>query len=217
MIGTDVLLTAVANQLGGPHVAGAPANQGKQLLGKLLAEHPAIVLDSLAEHIVDVTINPSFANFIEIQTSDPDFSIWQNVEIFDTNGFVCTQWDIDNNQNPPETLGCLAWMQTSLPPWDSVEVVVDTMPVLDSTKLCLNNATVRLFVCGDINGDGNVANVLDLNLLINRIFRLGRAGNPPQAADLNCDGGNGNILDLNLLINRIFRNGPPVCNSPGCN
>ncbi len=63
---------------------------------------------------------------------------------------------------------------------------------------------------GDVNNDGGAnANILDLNYLVNRIFRNG----PPAAcfveADVNADGASSNILDLNFLVNRIFRNGPP--------
>ena len=63
---------------------------------------------------------------------------------------------------------------------------------------------------GDVNGDGVTANILDLNYLVNRIFR----GGPPSpcddnAADVNSDGIPANIIDLNYLVNRIFRGGSP--------
>lgn len=63
-------------------------------------------------------------------------------------------------------------------------------------------------VRGDVNGDGVEGNVLDLNYLINRIFRAGPL--PPCAleADLNGDGVSGNVTDLNYLINHIYRGGP---------
>jgi len=62
---------------------------------------------------------------------------------------------------------------------------------------------------GDANFDGNPnANILDLNYLVNRIFRNGPAAACAEEADCNSDGNSGNILDLNYLVNRIFRNGP---------
>lgn len=66
------------------------------------------------------------------------------------------------------------------------------------------------FVCGDVNGDFTGGNILDLNFLVNRIFRGGPAPNPLIAGSVNCDT-IVNILDLNYLVNRIFRGGPPPC------
>jgi hypothetical protein len=64
---------------------------------------------------------------------------------------------------------------------------------------------------GNVNGDGAVnPNILDLNFLVNYIFRL--SGNPGPCLDesnANGDGAvNPNILDLNFLVNYIFRFGP---------
>jgi hypothetical protein len=63
---------------------------------------------------------------------------------------------------------------------------------------------------GDANGDLSVnPNILDLNFLVNYIFRL--SGNPGpclEESDANGSGGNPNILDLNILVNYIFRFGP---------
>lgn len=64
---------------------------------------------------------------------------------------------------------------------------------------------------GDANGDGSATpNILDLNFLVNFIFRL--SGNPgPCLEESNVNGDSSptpNILDLNMLINYIFRQGP---------
>jgi hypothetical protein len=62
---------------------------------------------------------------------------------------------------------------------------------------------------GDVNGDGDDANTLDLNFLVNYIFRgSGNPGGCPVESDVNSDGNPANILDLNFLVNRIFRGGP---------
>lgn len=62
---------------------------------------------------------------------------------------------------------------------------------------------------GDCNNDGQVnPNVLDLNYLVNRIFRGGAATVCPEEGDVNSDGTTSNIIDLNYLVNRIFRGGP---------
>jgi hypothetical protein len=70
--------------------------------------------------------------------------------------------------------------------------------------------TYSLFLCGDINTDSNGPNILDLNYLVNYIFRLGSAPNPFVAGSVNCDV-NVNILDLNYMVNFIFRLGPAPC------
>lgn len=66
---------------------------------------------------------------------------------------------------------------------------------------------------GDINDDGSDNTVLDLNYMVNDIFRGGPPSPCPEEADLNVDATPSTILDLNFLINDIFRGGPsaPVC------
>jgi len=66
---------------------------------------------------------------------------------------------------------------------------------------------------GDINGDSNIANVIDLTYLIDNIFRGGPGSGCPSEADLNDDGNVASILDLTYLIDFIFRGGqlPPNC------
>lgn len=67
---------------------------------------------------------------------------------------------------------------------------------------------------GDVNGDGDEANILDLNYIVNRIFRGGPTARCAQESDVNGDGVAQNILDLNFLVNRVFRGGaaPRGCN-----
>jgi len=61
---------------------------------------------------------------------------------------------------------------------------------------------------GDLNGDGNDNTILDLNYIVNDIFRGGPASTCPGEADLNGDGNPSTILDLNFIVNDIFRGGP---------
>ncbi len=67
---------------------------------------------------------------------------------------------------------------------------------------------------GDLNSDGRNCNILDLNFLVNFIFRgSGNPGDCPQESDVNGDDSIPNILDLNYVVNFIFRGGsvPPAC------
>lgn len=66
---------------------------------------------------------------------------------------------------------------------------------------------------GDLNNDNDIATVLDLTYLIDRIYRGGADPFPsPLMGDLNCDGSANNIVDLTYLVDFIFRGSglPPI-------
>jgi len=75
------------------------------------------------------------------------------------------------------------------------------------------SSTCCIGSCGDLNNDGAEATILDLNFLVNDIFRGGPSAVCSEEADLNSDGQSSTILDLNYLVNDIFRGGPtpPAC------
>jgi hypothetical protein len=72
----------------------------------------------------------------------------------------------------------------------------------------INFAGCCVGIRGDMNLDGDDANIVDLNYLVNKIFRRGPLPGCPKEADINSDGASANIVDLNYLVNKIFRNGP---------
>ncbi len=101
--------------------------------------------------------------------------------------------------------------------------------VLDSTDNCptdfnptqadadsngVGDACCCTGIRGDVNGDGDDANILDLTYLVDFIFRgSGDPGPCPEESDVNGDGEVANILDLTFLVDIIFRGGPvpPAC------
>jgi hypothetical protein len=70
--------------------------------------------------------------------------------------------------------------------------------------------TVRVYVCGDANDDGEI-NVADAVFIINYVFNDGPAPDPLTAGDANGDL-EVNVADGVFLINYVFNEGP----APGC-
>jgi len=74
---------------------------------------------------------------------------------------------------------------------------------INSSICCIGNR-------GNVNGDPNdLVSILDLNYLVNRLFRGGPPPPCPEEANVNGDpNGSVSVLDLNFLVNRFFRGGP---------
>ncbi|HEX2897475.1 MAG TPA: hypothetical protein VHP63_05430 [candidate division Zixibacteria bacterium] len=66
---------------------------------------------------------------------------------------------------------------------------------------------------GDVNGDEAGPNIVDLNRLVNTLFRGAPMPDCRLESDVNGDGMSGNVVDLNYLVNYIHRGGPaaPAC------
>ena len=77
----------------------------------------------------------------------------------------------------------------------------------------VKSSTCCIAVRGDFNNDGAEGTVLDLNILVNDIFRGGPSAVCSEEGDLNGDGQPSTVLDLNYLVNSFFRGGPSV---PAC-
>lgn len=213
--GTDILVVAVADLPGLPFTAASPTQQGGILVN--IRAHVFDDTELFTDSIINLYFNTYFLENFNIFLGDGEWTPFIGIPVADTNCFVCTQWDIDNSVNPPDTLGCLNWQQTALGPCDSVEITEDTLYVLDSNRVCVSDGSIKIVpppVCGDLNGDGTGPNVIDLNFFINCIFRGMCPEVLPIQGDVNCDTGV-NILDMNIIINYIFRLGPkPTCECP---
>lgn len=88
-----------------------------------------------------------------------------------------------------------------------------SVEVADEYSSDSQGITLFVYICGDINDDGEGPNVADLTCLVDYLFRSGPSPPVMEAADV--DGENGvNIADLTYLVDYLFRSGPaPVCQS----
>ena len=214
---TIMIIAGIADIFGGPITPGFAPQSGGTFFNVLVDvfEFP----DTLGDQIIPIRINTAFTDNFGIVTTDPDWSPWTFETYWDTNFFLCTEWDIDTTQDPPDTIECLSWQQTAGPSWDSIEVVLDSIASLDTLRICITDGSLEVlqsYVCGDANADGTAGNILDLTFLVDRIFRGGPPSDPMEASDLNCDGDGGNILDLTTAVDFIFRGGDPVCSAAEC-
>ena len=87
---------------------------------------------------------------------------------------------------------------------DAISSVTKLREVLNFDPCCIG-------IRGDIDGDSDDSSVIDLNYLVDFMFRGGPAPPCPVEADLNFDGRSASILDLTFIIDDLYRGGP----SPG--
>ena len=87
---------------------------------------------------------------------------------------------------------------------DAISSVTKLREVLNFDPCCIG-------IRGDIDGDSDDNSVIDLNYMVDFMFRGGPAPPCPVEADLNFDGQFATILDLTFIIDDLYRGGP----SPG--
>jgi agmatine deiminase len=94
---------------------------------------------------------------------------------------------------------------------DGRELTGFIVEVADEYSSDSQNVTVLVYVCSDIDDDGNGPNVVDVSYLVDYLFFDGPP--PPAMEAANVDGEGGiNVIDLTYLIDYLFFGGPePVC------
>jgi len=190
-MGTDLNVVALANLFPPPTTAPiAPQEDG--LLIKLLVD----TYDLPDSATVKTMIQSSFLSHFSF--SRPDGSLIGVVYqgFLDTNYFVCTQWSGET---------CLNWIQVSMPPADSIEIVADSMLVLDTTYVEVIDGSLTWLpmpAYGDIDGSG-AWDIADLVYLVDWFFTGGPPPQCPLAADCNGDG-EVDISDLVCWVEIIF-------------
>lgn len=83
-------------------------------------------------------------------------------------------------------------------------------PQFEPGQLYINSSICCIGNRGNVDGDPNDnSSIIDLNYMINRLFRGGPLPPCPQEANVNSSPDElMTILDLNFLVNRFFRGGP---------
>jgi hypothetical protein len=80
-------------------------------------------------------------------------------------------------------------------------------------RLAFQNGIVRIYLCGDADGDGSVS-ITDAVLIVNFAFAGGPAPSPMSTGDVNCDD-SVDLSDVVYLVNYAFANGNPPCDTDG--
>lgn len=80
-------------------------------------------------------------------------------------------------------------------------------------RMAFQNGIVRIYLCGDADGDGNVS-ITDAVVIVNYAFAGGPAPSPLSTGDVNCDGSI-DLSDVVYLVNYAFANGNPPCDTNG--
>ena len=116
----------------------------------------------------------------------------------------------------PDSVTCLAYIEVFSPPFDSIEVTLDTIPLLDTTKVkfLAGSLTVLNGVCGNLDCDpGNTVDIADLTILIDHLFiNFEPLCSPLGLSNVDCDPNNTvDIADLTVLIDHLFINFTPLC------
>ena len=207
--GYDLNIAAIANMPGGDTIQGIPPQNGDVLI-KLLAD-VLNVPDTLTDRDVNILIQHNFIDHFSFSTPSGEPIGLKDTTVEDTNYFICTAWSDDI---------CLGWQRVSMPPADSMEVVQDTIKVIDYDMVFISDGSLEVLggLCGDVDGSaGPQANVADLTFLVNYLFKGGPAPVPLWVGNVDCSSNNEpNVADLTYLVSYLFKGGPAPCEGPDC-
>ncbi len=202
--GTDINVIAIADYFGGPTTEGFPPQTQPVTLIKLVA-NVLEVPDTLSDRTVSILVQYDFLDHFNFSDPQGNSIGLTFEEILDTNYYVCEQWAGEV---------CTEWQRVSLPPYDSLEVVTDSVAVVDTANVIVDNGslTVTAGVCGDANDDGSV-DPIDLAFMVDFLFAGGAT--PSPNADVNCDT-SVDPIDLATFVDFLFAGGLGPCEGPGC-
>lgn len=194
--GTDLNVAGIADMPPSPVTPGiAPQENG--LLVKLVGQVYDIP-DSMTERTVNILVQTQFLGHFNF--SDPMGNSIGIVcdTIPDTSFWLCTLW-IDSI--------CLSWRRVSGPPYDSMEITMDTVCYSDTSVVQVINGSVTVLLpdpplYGDADCSGS-PDIADLVYVVEYMF----LGGPPMPCQENVDCDNDDLItvtDLVCLVEWMF-------------
>jgi len=215
-LGLDIKLSAIADRQTVPGYKPPISPQQGGVLFRLLADiFPISPLqeDRTVGIIVDVSWKPYFV----FSTPEGEAVGWVQIEVPDTNYYMCRNWEPPDPPNPPV---CYDWEKVPLsecPGGVCDSIFIDTVgiAVLDTSQVRLygGSITVLNYICGDCNDNGEIT-ISDIALLIDHLFISGALIEPIERCNTNCSTEQPVVLtisDVAVLIDRLFITGNPMC------
>ena len=155
--GTDLLITGIANVNGGPSAVKLPL--GPQSGGTMFRIYANVknIPDTMIDRTAFIQIEKNFIDkFIFSRPDGTAIGLYNEIRP-DTQCWRCTFY------NPPGT--CLSWSKFPEPPCDSVAIVPDTVPRIDTSQIWAFDGELVIGpgCCTGVTGNVNMSGIVDLS------------------------------------------------------
>jgi hypothetical protein len=206
--GLDMLITAIANNNGGPSGVKPPIPPHRQneVLIKLYLDILNIS-DTVSDRTININVEKHFLDKFVFSRPDGTAIGFYEAAVTDTVCYNCLQW----------VGGICTIKQKVTCPGELSEVVLDTITLLDTTKVVAYNGSVVLTagccvgVTGNVNGAG-IVDLADLSSLVS--YLTGGGYTPPCLKEANVNAvGIVDLADLSALVSYLTGGGfvLPTC------
>jgi hypothetical protein len=154
--GLDMLVTGIANANGGPPAVRAPIPPSG-LVKKLIVLYLDVlsISDTMSDRTGVIHIDKDFLDKFIFSRSDGTAIGVNQIAVTDTICYQCLQWVGQT---------CVNKVRKTSPPCDLTEIVQDTIPVMDTTKVKAYDGSLTLFAgcCVGTTGNVNASGIVDL-------------------------------------------------------
>ena len=131
--GRDLNIAGIADLPALPSTVGIAPQQGGLLI-KLVADVLDIP-DTLQDRTVDIMIQSNFLSRFNFSRPDGSSIRILQEEVPDTNYWRCVLWGGST---------CLTWQRVSTPPYDSIQIGVDTISYIDTVNVWLDDGALSI-------------------------------------------------------------------------
>jgi hypothetical protein len=206
-----VTARANANFTDGINTPGVPAGQHGGVLFRLLTDIREID-DTVTVRSVDINVQSAPTQEFVFSTPDAEVVGIAYEHFMDTNFYRCEGW-------MGET--CLSWIKVTWPPYDSIHVVPDSSPYIDTMGVVmLDHGSLTVLTmplqCGNINGsEDGLITLADITGLIDFVYISKEPLENECIANVNCStDGLITLADITTLIDHVYISKEELC--PGC-